>query len=310
VQKVPLPGFSRNLTGELESALIWELKTDGHVKTLNKLIEQSWWARHHYGTGTSSDLHVTFLHNPKYADAITDFFAHVHEYTYLLYTGTRPKHLHYPYLGPMHKAVLDNIRSRLKSAVPEFPFNTGTPLDDIKYGTVGLRAGIYDDANRIGFEARSLGHDPEAGRHVLTMIVKFLQDPTSTKFRFGANAKFYTLDMVSDVERLSVDTVRRYSQSVRELMGRVNGHAAQYPEASAGLMLRWAVPMVKWELRPNLPAEVKALIVSERELVVTNLERLAAKYQGAQTIQTGQVQRQIDGIVHHWIQQTKLWKYL
>ena len=245
--------------------------------------------------------HTTFRPDPRFADEITEMLAQGGEYTTLkLFAGSADS-VHHPYLGIYTAETLQRIRAGLRSE----------EIIGDKFAGFALREpyATYGDTGRLGFELRGLTSVDDA-KVAVTNMVRFLESPDTALVKFGTQGKPYRMADVVGVDRLSSKTVNRFSRTTQEFLRKAagNAHPDKRTQASTGaLEERWALPLVKWELRGHIPTDAKPAINKARAKFLQQIDALAASYHGKPV--GAEAQQLIEELVSKWARDTALWRY-
>lgn len=248
-----------------------EFKTKAPVDSLNQLFQTANTAKARFDPDGRTQYTTGFKNSPSHAKELTTYVAQAAEYVTLRMIAGSPKGVETWNFGMYPKGLLEAIEGEFKKASPQFE-------NYFKSSSFAVRSGKKYGEGTVVFELRAITNNVQEARHVVTNNVRFLQDPRNTAVAFGRLAKPYRMADVEHVERLSWDSVHRLPKSVQKLFADLVGdfHPMLREEGRADdWRLRWSIPMVKWEERPSVPAEVRQRIKEARRTFVARLREVA-----------------------------------
>ncbi len=275
---------------------VWEIKSAGHVDTLDEMWRQVSLLRQDTGS-TAFHFHVTFQPDRQWAKEVAAYLAHMDEsFTTQMYdraSGRRRlglikakfkseqepvllfSNVAHRFLRPQREAHLQAIARGLADSLAEISLTH-------KLHSVGFRDDVYDALNRVGYELRAVSKDAQFNRAWLEQTVSFLENPRETVLGEAADGVPITIDELIEMDHLSQASLDRLGAeavvpTLQEIADR--GHSARAERVSYDAM-HWSYPMLNWEGRPHLANRTQA-IQHARNRFVRRVAEIAAEFQGA-----------------------------
>ncbi len=272
------------------------------TRTLNAFFEQVGWVKRNIEPTGRTQYNVGFRHNSAYAEQLAVFTAQAAEYATLRMAAGSPRGLHNPMFGMYSAEGLSQLTEKLRSPTPELE---GPDVKPFKYRSVTLRSGPkYGPPGTLVLEVRALTNNVADPRRVVMSAVRFLENPDRALVRLGRRSVGHRVDDLRTVDRLDGNTARRLPAASQRLLGTVKS-LGDHP---TNLWLSGAIPMVAWERRPGIPAEVQKTIVRERARFVATMEHIARNAGDKPTLH--QIRPRVLDAVHTFAKNTGLHEYL
>jgi hypothetical protein len=146
-----------------------------------------------------------------------------------------------------------------------------------KFTSLGWRAGIYGDVDRVGFELRSINQEIDDATRMLESLVRGAEDPANAVIKFGSEGAPYRLADAAAGDWIGQGSFARLPDDVQEFLRAVAGAGGSRGRTG---MEAWSLPMVSLESRPQIPADAGRLVVAERENYLTAIRAVRDQFAG------------------------------